>query len=178
MNTTVPRRFESLLERDPYSPAVVLIRPGARDRVWVRAAVEHRAVRIAGVCSLLGLASQARVAFSGHGALDRMAAAWFVLATGRVLVEGTDADFEIDDALCRQSEIRTEPYSLRCTVQTSDPAVAMPTPHSHRELLRMLMSGRAPESDLGLALQALALGEPLLLHAAPDADPRALVYAA
>ena len=70
MNTTVPRRFESLLERDPYSPAVVLIRPGARDRVWVRAAVEHRAVRIAGVCSLLGLASQARVAFSGHGAVN------------------------------------------------------------------------------------------------------------
>lgn len=178
MNTTVPRRFETLLERDPYAPAVVLVRPGARDRVWVRAAVEHRAVRIAGVCSLLGLPSQARVAFSGHGALDRMAAAWFVLATGRVLVEGTDADFLIDDALCRQSEIRTEPYTLRCTVQTSDPAAAMPTPMSHRDLLRLLMAGRAPETDLGQALQALALGEPLVLHAHADADPRALVYAA
>ena len=60
-----------------------------------------------------------RVAFSGTGPLDCMAAAWLLLGKGRVLVEATEADFGIDDALCRQSEIRTEPYSLRCTVQAS-----------------------------------------------------------
>lgn len=181
MIASVPRCFESMLEREPDAPAVVLVRPGGRDRVWVRAAVEHRAVRIAGVCARVGLAPHASVAIACQGALDRLAAAWFVLATGRILVLAGEADFTIDDELCRQSEIRTEPYSIRCVVQPTDPAALLPAPVPHNELLRLVFSNALPaESPLVQAVHALATGRPLEIVADGHGNDglRARVYAA
>lgn len=178
MISTVPRRFESLLERDPFAPALVLTRVGSRDRVWVRAAVEHRAVRLAGACALRGLASHARVAFTGHGALDRLAVSLFVLSTGRILVEAGEADFAIDDEICRQAEVRSTPYTLRCTVQSGDPAADFTRLLSHGELFRQVIGGRAPASEMGRAVASLALGEPLIVQGDIAVDLRALVYAA
>ena len=169
MFATVPHRFTALLEEDPFAPALVLTRTGSRDRIWVRAAVEHRAVRIAGACAKRAVPFQARVAFTGHGTLDRLAASLFVLATGRILVDSPDADFVIDDEICRESEVSASPaYVLRCVTRSSD----------HGELYRVAIGGRLPDSDFGRAIESLALGVPVQVQGDQAVELRPLVYAA
>jgi hypothetical protein len=183
MVTTVPRRFETLLETDPTAPALVLVRAGARDRVWIRAAVEHRAVRLAGAFARAGLPGDARVRFTGTGALDRLAVTYFALATGRVLLDDGVVDagaFVVDDAALRSAAIAAEPYTLRTIVRSSDAALALPAIRTHGEVFRAIMAGHALASEIGRAIESLALGEPLVIDAASTAaeELRALVYAA
>lgn len=178
MLATVPDRFASLLDEDPFAPALVLTRIGSRDWIWVRAAVEHRAVRLAGACISRGLATHGRVIFTGSGALDRLAASLFVLSTGRILVDAAEADFAIDDAICRESEVWSNPYMLRCTVQPSDRAAVFTHLLDHGTLFRQAMGRCLAETDAGQAIESLALGEPLLVRGDRAADARHLVYAA
>jgi hypothetical protein len=183
MITTVPRRFETLLEAEPMAPALVLVRSGARDRVWIRAAVEHRAVRLAGAFARAGLSGRARIRFAGAGALDRLAVAYFALATGRVLLDdGVDdpGAFVVDDDALRAAAIAAEPYALRSVVRSSDPALALPAVCSHGEVFRAVMAGHPFDSAIGRAIESLALGEPLVIDAGgtESTELRALVYAA
>ena len=179
MFATVAHRFTALLEEDPFAPALVLTRTGSRDRIWVRAAVEHRAVRIAGACAKRAVPFQARVAFTGHGTLDRLAASLFVLATGRILVDSPDADFVIDDEICRESEVSASPaYVLRCVTRSSDHAAVVTGLLTHGELYRVAIGGRLPDSDFGRAIESLALGVPVQVQGDQAVELRPLVYAA
>ena len=185
MIDTVTGRFERLLMRDPFAPAVVMVRPGARDRVWVRAAIEHRAVRLAGLCTWAGLPSSAHVAFEGSNALDRMAAAFFILCSGRTLVIDGGAhgvadhvaDMAIDDAFLAHPRGLVPPFTLRGISRSCDPAALLPRPVTHGELAAMVLAGRPPDGPMGEVLTALATGEPLAVNAGCEDDARA-TYAA
>lgn len=177
MIESVPHRFEALLDADPTAPAVVLVRPDGRERVWVRAAVEHRAVRLAGACAAAGVPAGVRLAFRGHGLLDRMATAWYALATGRLLVDG-DADFTVDDEILRVSELEPRPYLLRACVRSSEPAAWLPGLLTHGELLRRALGGCLPSTPMGVVVTALATGRPLRVEPRPAEISLSLVYAA
>ena len=179
MIRSVPQQFEGLIEAAPLAPAVILVRPDRPDRVWVRAAVEHRAARVAAVCASLGLSSGAQVALELKGALDRLAAAYYVLATGRVLVPPGPNAFILDARVISQSEVRAAPYALRSGARSADLATTIPRPLAHADLFALLLERGGPEDDpVWQALLGLATGKPLVVQADDDAAPWALVYAA
>ncbi len=76
---TLPARFEGKLLKDPYAPAIVLELESGRIRRWSRAAVEHRALRVASICLSRGTSTDARVGIVTTNRLDAMAAAYFTL---------------------------------------------------------------------------------------------------
>ena len=173
MIRSVPQQFEGLIEAAPLAPAVILVRPDRPDRVWVRAA------RVAAVCASLGLSSGAQVALELKGALDRLAAAYYVLATGRVLVPPGPNAFILDARVISQSEVRAAPYALRSVARSDDLATTIPRPLAHADLFALLLERGGPEDDpVWQALLGLATGKPLVVQADDDAAPWALVYAA
>ncbi len=177
---SLPACFEHLIWSDPGAPAVVLRRPGGRDRIWTRAAVEHRAVRIGALCAGLGLAADARVAITGHGALDVLAAAWYVLATGRLLCDGA-APFALDDATLARADGLREHYALRCAVMAFDAAAHLGgTAYGHRALLHAVLRDEVAADGLLLSrcLRALATGAPVVVEAAGLSNARDAVCAA
>lgn len=177
---SLPACFERLIEMQPSAPAVILRRPGRRDRVWNRAAVEHRAVRIGMLCADLGLAADAAVAIAGHGALDVMGAAYFILATGRILTDAPDAALVLDDALLARADVLREPYRLRCVVHGSDAAAHLGGDRFTQAQLLRAARRSAPE-DAGLlwrGLYALATGKPFVVDAGDRPDARLAVCAA
>jgi hypothetical protein len=178
---SLPDTFARLIERDPGAPAVVLRRGEGRERIWTRAAVEHRAVRIAALCADLGLAADARVAITGHGALDVVATAFFLLATGRVLTTPEDAVLVVDDALLARAHELRQPYTLRAVVFGRDAAARLGgATFTHTGLLRAALRHDARLGDdlLGRCLHALATGEPLVVDAHGGAEARNAVCAA
>lgn len=159
---TVPARFESLLAQGPYAPAVLLYRSNGRVRRWTRAAVEHRAMRVGTLCAAYGLGAVARVAVDVTHQLDAMAAAFYALATGRILTTPDAAEFVIDDTLMSQPYGLDPEYVLRVLVCSDDPATWVDRP-LHQGGLASLIERDAP-SGLGPTLDE-ALGT--LWHGAP-----------
>ncbi len=168
---SVPSRFEQLLFDVPDAPAVVRVRKGGRRRVWSRAAVEHRAIRVAIYCTEQGLAAGARVSVAATDPVDRMGAIFFVLASGRILSSPERADLVLSpDTFGWTLGETQEDYLLRSVVAPGDPALDFGELLSHAELAEALLT-REPlfESPLQRAAQALLTGEPLVFGPA-DAE--------
>ena len=166
--STIPHFAEALLAEAPEAPALVLRRAGARDRVWCRAAVEHRAVGIAGFCVAQGLRANAAVLITAVGPLDVMAAVWFVLATGRRLGGLPDAAFALDDAAFQRARADRADYTLCTTVGPADPALAEPAGWSHERLMGAVLNEEPiPLRPLvARALRALVRPEPWIIEGA------------
>jgi hypothetical protein len=178
---SLPASFEQLIWTDPAAPAVVLRRRDGRDRIWTRAAVEHRAVRIGALCAALGLAADARVAIAGHGALDVLASAWYVLATGRLLCEPAEAQFTLDDAVLARAVGLHEHYALRCAVMALHPAARLGgATFTQQGLLHAVVREdvRLERGLLARCLHALATGEPVVVEATGLPNARDAVCAA
>jgi hypothetical protein len=178
---SLPASFEQLIRTDPSAPAVILRRRDGRDRIWTRAAVEHRAVRIGALCARLGLAANAHVAIVGQGVLDVLAAAWYVLATGRVLCEAGAAQFTLDDATLARADGLREHYALRCAVMAFDTAARLGGgAYTQLGLLDAVLreEPRLGANLLSRCLRALATGEPVVVEAAGRPNARDAVCAA
>lgn len=160
---TLPGRFESRLDEDPFAAAVTLRRPNGVVRVWTRAAVEHRAVRVGAFCAQEGLAAGARVAVTASGALDALAVVWFTLASGRVLATPDLADFVVDDQRLAGVPRLQEGYTLRSLVLPKDPALAFRDEVvDHAALTKLVAEPRITpilEGMTWVALQHLETGE-------------------
>lgn len=182
ISTTLPARFEDLLEADPFAPAVILVRPRRRDRLWARAAVEHHAIRIAGLCATLGLGPRDDVAICAGGALDVMATAWFVLASGRALTTADDALLLDDDRLAHARTI-SDDYALYSFAKPGDVALRLRDRTLTHATLLDALDGDDPVPPevsplLWAGLRALCTGEPLRVLADAAGDARAAVSAA
>ncbi|MCB9535085.1 MAG: hypothetical protein H6704_02390 [Myxococcales bacterium] len=174
MAPTVPARFEHLLSEDPFAAAVVLERGGAPDRVWNRAAIEHRATVIGGLCAALGLGATAPVAVRVRSAVDCIAAVHFVLASGRSLAAEAEGAFVIDDHLLGRMGAQRHPYTLCTAVGPADRALEGAAPWSHARLLSALGSGvPVPVAPaVGRALGVLVSGKAWRVQGRAAADGR------
>jgi hypothetical protein len=174
MAPTVPAQFERLLSDEPLAAAVVLERGGAPDRVWNRAAIEHRATIIGGLCAARSLAAGAPVRVRVRSAVDCIAAVYFALATGRPLAAEAEDAFVIDDRLLLRLGAQRHRYTLCTAVGPADRALEGPAPWSHARLLSAMTSGApVPVSPaVGRALGVLVTGKPWRVAGRAAADGR------
>ncbi len=175
MRETIPGRFESHLSEDPYAPAVVVYGDLGRVRRWTRAAIEHRALKVATFCAAHGVAADARVCVSTADPVDAMACAYFVLATGRALAVAEEADLVLDaEALASPFGIDPE-YALCAVASPEDPASYAPERLLHDELAERVEVARSTGlgRDLDAVLDALWRGTPFRVDDARTAESTA-----
>ena len=152
---TVPGRFEAHLAKDPFAPALEIYRANGRSRKWTRAAIDHHAIRIGSLCAAYGLGAEARVAINLDDPLKSMAAAYYVLGTGRVLTLPDAAELVIDGTLVSQPYGVDPEYVMRVLVCEDDPAVCVGELVDQAGLARLvedrLPTGLGPAIDQVLA---------------------------
>jgi hypothetical protein len=166
---SVPGCFEGLLGAEPHAPAVILVRADGRRRVWTRAAVEHRAVRLGAYIAGRHLGRNDAVAVTTTGALDTMAAVYLLLASGRRLASPGDALHRIGDEDFATADLGSQRYQIACAVVGGDAAMLSGGRFiRHRDLLARASNGRVEpglQPDLvARALVALATGAPLTVE--------------
>lgn len=176
MAPSVPAQFERLLAQDPLAPAVVLERVGVPDRVWNRAAVEHRATILGGLCADRGLTSDAPVVVRVQSAVDCIAAVYFALATGRPLAAEAEGAFVIDDALLGRLGAQRHPYTLCTAVVPADRALLGAATWSHARLLNAVLTGAPVPVSPGVAraLDVLVSGQAWQVKGRAAADSRSV----
>ncbi len=123
-------------------------------------------MRIGTLCAAHGLGADARVAITVSDPIDVMAAAFYALATGRILTAPDAAELVIDDNLVAQPYGLDPQYVLRVLVCEEDPAAWFDRPLDQATLAG-LVQGEAPTGlgpALDEALSTLWYGSPLRIH--------------
>lgn len=166
LRPTLPGRFEALLDDNPLAPSIILTRPNGRKRVWARAAIEHRAVRIGAYCASVGLPVGARVKIHARGALNVLSGIFFILASGRILAHQGPTDLTLDELILANLASISGSYTLRNIALPSEQAVAVGDRCIDHACLLDEVENKVPLPISQLcthALYHLATGEPIEL---------------